>query len=823
MKDLRQETKEQEVALLVIRTLRANKASADLITAQQLQTIFFQLHSHDMLPLNPSSTVTPVSSVPHSNTETLSHTASAAHPRRTGSANSLSHSLALLSQLQTNRHPRTAVMYHHIMRHCITEGRIDMAAAVFVGLVEEWILEGRLAEGGEVGDFGEGGIPSTEKSDMLGTKAGKDGRGDNQRAEERNRAREPDVIKAEHDSQPHLRPEEQEQWLKQKKAIIDGWFEGVRTWRLFGETLAPLEKLKLWHPKALRLQEKMRSFPLPSPTSPPSLVPAPDKAMLSLITKQIISKPDVTGAYLDKKTGSRILPVTASRNRSYRRSTRALAILSNTILSRTLPITALSPLLSAMREQSLAVPVYPKKLDTRRIPSHQLKEYTAGAHIHSALISLLWAPPSHSTSGTWGAYRLQPLSYSAVKLLVRYATSVLSSMKVLLPFLNYAKSVIGVGAIAKAVSFPARTAGSGFFSRYAVPFAGVGDSAIREKRTEQPKTVSDADRQANTAEGVGARDELDDDTRIYHLKSAAAQGRKPEIVDMVRRAFPILWPARSSLLPIAGDVEATEAAQAAADKTDWTARMRESTSQSVWLYLAALEALVSIRRHAMAERVYQLALQAEVNSHANSTVVGREEAVDQLVGWFLPIEAHNYALEMCNQQHLAHSDENTQSLSAAPNRGFYLPNGARMPHTIRAKLITQDRVAWHTAEAILSIILRAHSRQKYTHGESQKYQRSVAAYDTSVLLPARPNNETVRIAFEITSREAQKFMALTPEERRWKFGFHVWRRLRKLQSVIGRFGLRQNKEITKVQREMQHCWISDKEHITKGRKSGANS
>jgi pentatricopeptide repeat protein len=47
-------------------------------------------------------------------------------------------------------------MYEILIRQCVREGRPDVAAKIFVGLVEEWVTEGRIAEGADVEDFCEG-------------------------------------------------------------------------------------------------------------------------------------------------------------------------------------------------------------------------------------------------------------------------------------------------------------------------------------------------------------------------------------------------------------------------------------------------------------------------------------------------------------------------------------------------------------------------------------------------------------------------------------------------------------------------------------------
>ena len=214
-------------------------------------------------------------------------------------------------------------MYEILIRQCVGEGRPDVAAKIFVGLVEEWVTEGRVAEGADIEDFCEGGGPS-EKLEI--------------------------------------------QLVSDQMAA---WWKGVRTWAWPGEVLSPHGRLDLWHPKNLSLGEKMKGFPMPVPTSPPTMVPAPDNRLL-----------------LDIIDSLRLDPA-KSTPMEHTTSMRALAYLANTVLSRTLPISSLRSLFHAMSATVHRPPVYPEGVDPEKIIQSDRWAYESFTQIHLALQSLL--------------------------------------------------------------------------------------------------------------------------------------------------------------------------------------------------------------------------------------------------------------------------------------------------------------------------------------------------------------------------------------------------------------------------------------------------
>lgn len=309
--------------------------------------------------------------------------------------------LDLLDSLQNIRQRRPNVMYEILVRQCVREGRPDVAAKIFVGLVEEWVTEGRVAEGADIEDFCEGGGPS-ERLEM--------------------------------------------QLVSDQ---MSAWWKGVRTWSWPGEVLSPHGRLDLWHPKNLSLGEKMKGFPMPVPTSPPTMVPAPDNQLLVDII------------------GSLRLDPAKSTAMEHTTSMRALAYLANTVLSRTLPISSLRDLFHAMSATVHRPPVYPEGIDPEKIAQSDRWAYESFTQIHLALQSLLSSPPMSASSikyaqsveraqaGNPGVpphpppaesgYMLPPLTWTSCIVLLRYGMSRLKMPNIAGSLVAYMKQVFGSG------------------------------------------------------------------------------------------------------------------------------------------------------------------------------------------------------------------------------------------------------------------------------------------------------------------------------------------------------------------------------------------
>ncbi|KAK8849481.1 hypothetical protein IAR55_004815 [Kwoniella newhampshirensis] len=309
--------------------------------------------------------------------------------------------LDILESLQDVRLRRPPELYALIIRTCVNEDLPDLAAKVYVGLVEEWVTEGRVAEGASPEDFYQGGGP----------------------------------------------PREQEQ--ARVSEMLKRWWTGVRTWRLPGEVLSPHDRLDLWHPRHLSLGEKMRNFPVPLATSPPSTVPEPKAVWLNIIVNSLKLDP------------TKVSPA------EFAASMRALAILANTVLSRTLPIVALGRLLGACNVAPYKPDVFPDNITAR--PEEDAWAFTAHTQIHVTLMSLLFSPPISAQSmamieanrdqsavddaetsfrqpsSSVGRYMLPPLSWGSCNVLLNYAFRALRAPAALQRLMKYMKDVLGMG------------------------------------------------------------------------------------------------------------------------------------------------------------------------------------------------------------------------------------------------------------------------------------------------------------------------------------------------------------------------------------------
>ncbi|WOO77667.1 uncharacterized protein LOC62_01G001234 [Vanrija pseudolonga] len=293
--------------------------------------------------------------------------------------------LALIDRLQAVGHPRPMQLYSLAIEQALRERRFDMAAKTYALLVEAWVMEGRIAEGGRAEDFHQGGAPSRA---LTTTKS---------------------------------------------SALHKMWFSGVRTWRLPGEALSLHDRLDLWHPKSHAAGERLRGFPMPLPTSPPSLVPHPHRLLIEEILNSLM---------LDPHTAS---PA------EFAASMRALATLANTILSRTLPIPAIPLLLSSFSKSHTHPAVYPDSISEE--PASNAWAYTAHTQVHVALVSLIFSPPNFARAAELeresgvavhqrqmngpGRYMLPDLGLKSCVVLLTYAVHTLKQPRLITRLVSY--------------------------------------------------------------------------------------------------------------------------------------------------------------------------------------------------------------------------------------------------------------------------------------------------------------------------------------------------------------------------------------------------
>lgn len=340
--------------------------------------------------------------------------------------------LSVLEALQHFRLQRSSTIYELLLRQCMLHGHPEKAAMVYVGLIEEWILEGRLAEGGDLQEFAEGGLPADEiVANMTAIRA--------QRMAKRTSA---DDRTSSNDDQ---RPSQTLKFTRAQRrpsiaSRMNQWFEGIRSWRLPGETIAPLDRIMLWHPKKLALKDKMKNFPMPMPMSPPRMVPTPSADLLHIILRGL----DFKIVSVEQAHG-RLSKSVAVDPEQFERCARALAILANPVLSRTLPITALGKLLKAFRTLPDQPAVYPEKMVDKKSKELDLEVYTAYTHCQQALYSLIMAPPSRMWSGTRGSpYRLQPMDMDSANSILAYALRVLKTQTHIDKLFSYIANSFGL-------------------------------------------------------------------------------------------------------------------------------------------------------------------------------------------------------------------------------------------------------------------------------------------------------------------------------------------------------------------------------------------
>ena len=300
---------------------------------------------------------------------------------------SLNSLTVLLRRLQDLRNPRPKAAYSNLIAAAVALKRPDIASGVYVGMVEEWIMEGRQAMGARLDQFHPGGGP----------------------------------------------PEEGRAELELASDLLKSWWKGIRSWSLPGEVLSPHARIDLWHPRKTSPNDRLRHFPLPNPTSPPSLVPPPDEELLNMI---------IVSLHLDSKTSSL---------EDFAASMRACASLANTIHSRTLPYMSKATLITVLGKVPYLPKVYPEGVNPDDIGKRDEWAYTAYTHVHLALQSLLWTPttpvksveaapsepPGKPLPPGVHIYRMAPLSLPACRALMKYGFRKLQSLSSAVPTFRY--------------------------------------------------------------------------------------------------------------------------------------------------------------------------------------------------------------------------------------------------------------------------------------------------------------------------------------------------------------------------------------------------
>jgi hypothetical protein len=163
---------------------------------------------------------------------------------------------------------------------------------------------------------------------------------------------------------------------------LKAWWKGVRTWRLPGEVISPHDRLDLWHPQNLSLGEKMRSFPFPLATSPPSAVPEPAERLLEKILATLRLDPAVADPR-DFAASMRALAILCLSVNSFAHSrTRSLALQS--ILPAPCPIRSRQTKRGLTKRTPTSISHFSRSCSPRPYPRHRSRWHSGTP------ISALW-------------------------------------------------------------------------------------------------------------------------------------------------------------------------------------------------------------------------------------------------------------------------------------------------------------------------------------------------------------------------------------------------------------------------------------------------
>ena len=495
--------------------------------------------------------------------------------------------LNVLEMLGNHRDRRTPSIYEAVIQRCMLEGLPDQAAKVFVSLVEEWVTEGRIAEGAGASDFYAGGGPPRN---------------------------------------------EQRSTIPMKRtgitALLEAWWKGVRTWKLPGEVLSPHDRLDLWHPQNLSLGHRLRGFPLPIPTSPPSNVPTPAKALLEIILR---------GIKLDPKT----VP-----SPEFASSMRALAMIANTVHSRILPFGSLETLVRVCDMAPSRPPIYPVGVTPPTADAWAFEAYT---HIHLALQSLIFMPPlrvaallpprsdpntladrtinaiaAKQPSAHTSRYTLPPLTLRTCTALLHYGLKQLRATDLLARLLTYMRNAFGMGTPKAAV----------FNLLYR------GTSQLRDNKAAQ--TIEDT---------VFAGTPL---SRSTPASPSSSRASDPETQVSVRKPIPVLAPYFESPAPNEDSVVSLIHHLAGSSQLERLQKLvhrllpfpsAEARLQGVTpdpltprVYGALLDVLTRTGQNELAHRVYDIAVQ-----HDDQWAQSRSSLC-------LPVQVYTSMLRICSEE-----------------------------------------------------------------------------------------------------------------------------------------------------------------------------
>lgn len=341
------------------------------------------------------------------------------------------HAIRFLHFLRVHGQPRTERMYGLLIRKILDQGHVDLAARVYVELVEEWAWHQRRAAAKEKGgedlevpwewEGVEESVSWLKKVDWVEpasqdvaeweaykrTSGNVSFEGSHReqtqfeefrarRREERARVeRERSKTAAEIEVEQHLADLEQDQ-------PFQGFFKGFR-WNHRAETQ---RRTLCWAPSPSRLRLYLSRFPPSVPKSPmlkSSTIPFPSMTLLN----PILESTDLTS----------LAPWS-----TFSASARALAIIANTVLCRTLPLSHVTVLIKTFE----TLPQYPRVYAPLPSPD-PVDDTTAYAHVQGALSSLVYGLPPGSMNVNVEKYGLNFISESSANSLLSYTLTTLHS------------------------------------------------------------------------------------------------------------------------------------------------------------------------------------------------------------------------------------------------------------------------------------------------------------------------------------------------------------------------------------------------------------
>jgi hypothetical protein len=564
--------------------------------------------------------------------------------------------LDLHRSLQNSRHRRPPEVYETLIRVCCDERLYDTAAKIYVGLVEEWVTEGRLAEGADLDDFYEGGGPPRE-------------------------------------------------WRPEIAPQLKAWWKGVRTWRLPGEVISPHDRLDLWHPQNLSLGEKMRSFPFPLATSPPSAVPEPAERLLEKILATLRLDPAVADP------------------RDFAASMRALAILANTVHSRTLPVLSLRQLLRAFKDTVSSPPVYPSGALPDSIPPNQAWAYQAYTHIHLALQSLLFSPPISSSSLQMAqrhahlrslanpttstatmtqiarparqrlTYATPPLNWGACIMLVHYAFDKLGSARMLAKMIKYMKGAFDMGkglpTLWNKIYRGASIVMDNKLAQQAEDVLFDKTALAREAHVGSAGSVAIANAAgAGTALTGPSTRSVNDSAMLLPKPQIRPQPDETSLLSLIQHLaatsqFDRLESVAYKIIPFLSHSASTSSRPATARNTEAAATgPSRPTHLSPSMYATLLASLEKGGKTGLAQRIYRLALQAESHWAAEHASQHPNKVVPVPQSLRLPIGVFTSMLlvwdnEIKAADLISDSDPQSPPMGRDPPRSWQIPSGKK--------------------------------------------------------------------------------------------------------------------------------------------------